>query len=198
MWDSAIEIPSIFGELILVDYLLDSCSFTDEQRATVLLNQVGNSFIHNLHRQVQNSLFTEELHRQLRTNKNLSIERVDELFIGFMRELMGEEVDLEVIRQEHSWVFNHNLYSTHFLKEYIYATGILIAVNLFLRWKSGEEGITEKLKEFYVNGISVPLPEQLRKLNITVDWNFVSDAIGFIESRLSLAEKTLKNKGVFD
>ena len=128
------ETASVFGETLVFRRLLDQAT-TPESRLTLLAEHVEGS-IATVFRQVAMNRFEELAHTARRTEGELSVERLGELWADSQEELLADSV--EVTDNYRSWWS----YVPHFIGTpgyvYAYAYGQLLALSVYGRYL--EEG----------------------------------------------------------
>ncbi|HUH04042.1 MAG TPA: M3 family oligoendopeptidase [Kofleriaceae bacterium] len=130
------ETASIFGEMTTFDYVLANAD-SDQQRLALLMGK-ANDFLNSVVRQISFSNFERQIHARRRDGK-LTVEELNELWMGVTRAFYGDDGDLFTYDNTHNlWA-----YVSHFLRPfyvYAYAFGELFTQSLFaIRERFGAE-----------------------------------------------------------
>jgi oligoendopeptidase F len=121
------ETASIFGEMTTFDYVLANAE-SDQQRLALLMGK-ANDFLNSVVRQISFSNFERQIHARRRDGK-LTVEELNEVWMGVTRAFYGDDGDLFTYDNTHNlWA-----YVSHFLRPfyvYAYAFGELFTQSLF-------------------------------------------------------------------
>jgi oligoendopeptidase F len=138
------ETASTFGEMMLVDRLLEEEKDT-EVRRDLLFRQVDDSYA-TIMRQAFFALFEKTAHKM--TSEGASVDELSEVYFDNLKTQFGENIDIgEEFRWE--WVSIQHIYHVPFYV-YAYAFGKLLVLSLYKQYK--EEG--ESFKPRYINILS--------------------------------------------
>jgi oligoendopeptidase F len=128
------ETASVFGEQLVFGRLLDEAGEA-ESRLSLLAEAIEGQ-IATVFRQIAMNRFEDALHTARRTEGELAVERIGELWASSQEELLGDAV--EVTDGYRSWWS----YVPHFVNTpgyvYAYAYGQLLALSVYRRYE--EEG----------------------------------------------------------
>jgi oligoendopeptidase F len=173
---------SVFGEEIVFGRLLDAAS-TAESRLSLLAEAIEGQ-IATVFRQIAMNRFEDALHTARRTEGELAIERINELWASSQEEMLGDSVD--VTEGYHRWWS----YVPHFVSTpgyvYAYAYGQLLALSVYRRYEEEGEAFVPAYLDLLRAGGSKP-PEELGKI-VGVD---LADP-GFWDAGLDLVERQLE------
>ena len=179
------ETASVFGEALTFKRLLA----TEEdplRRLNLLAGRLEDS-IATVFRQVAMNRFEEAVHTARRGEGELSIERIEELWLDTQRTLFGDSVDSEGYGTWWSYV-------PHFLSTpgyvYAYAYGFLFALTIFRKYELEGEPMVDPYLDVLRSGGSRP-PEELAQmvgLDLT-DARIWDTGIGALASDLDAAEE---------
>jgi len=176
------ETASTFGEEIVFDRLLELAE-TPDSRLSLLANSVEGS-IATIFRQTAMNQFEERAHNARRSEGELSVERIGDLWAASQEELLGDSV--EVTQGYRSWWS----YVPHFIATpgyvYAYAFGQLLALSVYNLYSQEGEGFVPRYLELLAAGGSRS-PEELGRI-VGVD---LTDP-GFWDQGLALVEQTLE------
>jgi oligoendopeptidase F len=126
------ETASTFGEMILVDQLLEKES-DENVRRDLLFHQVDDSYA-TIMRQAYFALFEKQAHEMIQ--KGASVDDLSDAYFKNLQDQFGKSVDIsEEFRWE--WVSIPHIYHTPFYV-YAYAFGQLLVFSLYKQFK--EEG----------------------------------------------------------
>ena len=175
------ETASTFGEEIVFDRLLDLAE-TPDSRLSLLAGNI-ESAIATIFRQTAMNQFEERAHNARRSEGELSVERIGDIWAETQVELLGDSV--EVTEGYRSWWS----YVPHFISTpgyvYAYAFGQLLALSVYrLYTEQGADFVPRYLELLSAGGSRSP--EELGKI-VGVD---LADP-GFWDAGLALVEETL-------
>jgi oligoendopeptidase F len=186
------ETASVFGEQIVFARLL-SLSETAEARLSLLARSVEGA-IATVFRQTAMNRFEELAHTARRTEGELSVERIGELWGESQEELLGDSV--KVTPGYLSWWS----YVPHFMSTpgyvYAYAYGQLLAMSVYRRYEEEGESFVPRYLELLAAGGS-KAPEELAKiagLDLT-DPAFWDSGLALVEQMLDAAEAAAREAG---
>ena len=179
------ETASVFGETLVFRRLLDQAS-TPESRLTLLAEHVEGS-IATVFRQVAMNRFEELAHTARRTEGELSLDRLGDLWAESQEELLADSV--EVTDNYRSWWS----YVPHFIGTpgyvYAYAYGQLLALSVYGRYLEEGESFVPRYIELLSAGGSRS-PEELAAiagLDLT-DPGFWNRGLELVRGQLEAAE----------
>ena len=180
------ETASVFGETLVFRRLLDQAS-TPESRLTLLAEHVEGS-IATVFRQVAMNRFEELAHTARRTEGELSLDRLGDLWAESQEELLADSV--EVTDNYRSWWS----YVPHFIGTpgyvYAYAYGQLLALSVYGRYLEEGESFVPRYIELLSAGGSRS-PEELAAiagLDLT-DPGFWNRGLELVRGQLEAAEE---------
>jgi oligoendopeptidase F len=186
------ETASVFGEQITFARLLEMAD-TPESRLSLLARSVEGS-IATVFRQTAMNRFEELAHTARRTEGELSVERIGELWEESQYELLGDSV--KITPGYRSWWS----YVPHFMSTpgyvYAYAYGQLLAMSVYRRYEEEGETFVPRYIELLAAGGSRP-PEELAKiagLDLT-DPGFWDSGLALVEENLERAEAAAREAG---
>jgi oligoendopeptidase F len=186
------ETASVFGEQITFARLLELAS-SPEDRLSLLARSVEGS-IATVFRQTAMNRFEELAHTARRTEGELSVDRIGELWGESQRELLGDSV--QVTPGYLSWWS----YVPHFMSTpgyvYAYAYGQLLAMSVYRRYEEEGESFVPRYLELLSAGGS-RAPEDLARiagLDLT-DPGFWDSGLALVEKNLEAAEAAARESG---
>src|SRR3954454_20512922 len=186
------ETASVFGERITFARLLSMAS-TAEERLSLLARSVEGA-IATVFRQTAMNRFEELAHTARRSEGELSVERIGELWGESQEELLGDSV--EVTPGYLSWWS----YVPHFMSTpgyvYAYAYGQLLAMSVYRRYEDEGESFVPAYIELLSAGGARP-PEELASiagLDLT-DPGFWDSGLALVEENLEAAEAAAREAG---
>jgi oligoendopeptidase F len=175
------ETASTFGEEIVFERLLELAD-TPDSRLSLLAGNV-ESAIATIFRQTAMNQFEDRAHTARRSEGELSVERIGELWHETQEELLGDSV--EVTEGYRSWWS----YVPHFIATpgyvYAYAFGQLLALSVYRLYTEQGDSFVPRYLELLAAGGSQS-PEELGRI-VGVD---LADP-GFWDAGLTLVEETL-------
>lgn len=186
------ETASVFGEQITFARLLELAE-TPDSRLSLLARSVEGA-IATVFRQTAMNRFEELAHTARRTEGELSVERIGELWGESQTELLGDSV--KVTPGYLSWWS----YVPHFMSTpgyvYAYAYGQLLAMSVYRRYQEEGESFVPRYLELLAAGGS-RAPEELAQiagLDLT-DPGFWDSGLALVEEKLEAAEATAREAG---
>jgi oligoendopeptidase F len=189
------ETASVFGEQITFARLLEMAD-SAESRLALLARSVEGA-IATVFRQTAMNRFEELAHTARRSEGELSVERLGELWGSSQEELLGDSV--EVTPGYLSWWS----YVPHFMSTpgyvYAYAYGQLLAMSVYRRYEEEGADFVPRYLELLAAGGS-RAPEQLAAiagLDLT-DPAFWDSGLALVEEKLEAAEAAAHETGRLD
>ncbi|MFL5830238.1 MAG: M3 family oligoendopeptidase, partial [Solirubrobacteraceae bacterium] len=175
------ETASVFGETLVFGRLLDAAE-TEDERLSLLAERI-DSAIATVFRQIAMNRFEHLMHTKRRDEGELSVDRINELWVEAQRELFGDSVEItDGYRMWWSYV-------PHFINTpgyvYAYAYGQLLALSVYQRYLEEGESFVPSYLELLAAGGSRS-PEELGEI-VGID---LADP-GFWDSGLVLVEQQL-------
>src|ERR1700733_1245175 len=178
------ETASVFGEALTFGRLLDAAGDDDEARLGLLAERIDGS-IATVFRQMAMNRFEHLVHTGRRSEGELSVDRICELWVESQAEMFGDSVEmLDGYRMWWSYV-------PHFINTpgyvYAYAYGQLLALSVYSRYLSQGPSFAPAYLEMLAAGGSRS-PEELGRI-VGID---LADP-GFWDSALDLIEQQLRD-----
>jgi oligoendopeptidase F len=176
------ETASVFGEELVFGRLLDAAE-SAESRLSLLAEAIEGQ-IATVFRQIAMNRFEDQLHTARRTEGELAVDRIGELWFASQSDMFGDSVELtDGYRQWWSYV-------PHFVNTpgyvYAYAYGQLLALSVYRRYEEEGESFVPAYLDLLKAGGSKS-PEELGQI-VGVD---LADP-GFWDSGLDLVERQLE------
>jgi oligoendopeptidase F len=175
------ETASVFGETLVFGRLLEAAT-DDRERLGLLADRIDGA-IATVFRQIAMNRFEHLIHTRRRSEGELSVDRMNELWFEAQSELFGDSV--EITDGYHSWWS----YVPHFINTpgyvYAYAYGQLLALSVYQRYRAEGESFVPAYLELLSSGGSRS-PEELGAI-VGID---LADP-GFWDSGLTLVEEQL-------
>jgi len=176
------ETASVFGEELVFGRLLDAAG--DAESRLVLLAEAIEGQIATVFRQIAMNRYEHALHTARRSEGELSVDRIGEIWHTAQVDMFGDAV--EVTEGYRTWWS----YVPHFISTpgyvYAYAYGQLLALSVYRRYEEEGEGFVPAYLDLLRAGGSKS-PEELGRM-VGVD---LADP-GFWESGLDLVERQLE------
>src|SRR3954466_1044506 len=189
------ETASVFGEQITFARLLEMAD-SAESRLALLARSVEGA-IATVFRQTAMNRFEELAHTARRSEGELSVDRIGELWGESQEELLGDSV--KVTPGYLSWWS----YVPHFMSTpgyvYAYAYGQLLAMSVYRRYEEEGESFVPRYIELLAAGGS-RAPEELAAmagLDLT-DPAFWDSGLALVEGKLEAAEAAARETGRLD
>ncbi len=176
------ETASVFGEALTFGRMLDAAG-DDDARLSLLADRIDGA-IATVFRQMAMNRFEHLVHTRRRSEGELSVDRINELWVETQAELFGDSV--EITEGYRTWWS----YVPHFINTpgyvYAYAYGQLLALSVYQRYLQEGTSFVPSYLEMLSSGGSRS-PEQLGGI-VGID---LADP-GFWDSGLTLVEEQLK------
>jgi oligoendopeptidase F len=180
------ETASVFGETLVFERLLAAAQ-DDQERLSLLAERIDGE-IATVFRQMAMNRFEHLVHTRRRAEGELSVDRINELWVESQRELFGDSVEItDGYRMWWSYV-PHFINSPGYV--YAYAYGQLLALSAYARYREEGESFVPRYLELLSSGGSRS-PEELGALigiDLT-DPGFWDSGIRLIDAQLEEAEK---------
>jgi len=180
------ETASVFGETLVFERLLATAE-DDEQRLALLADRIDGA-IATVFRQMAMNRFEHLVHTGRRSEGELSVDRLAELWVETQAELFGDSV--EITDGYRSWWS----YIPHFISTpgyvYAYAYGQLLALSAYGRYRQEGESFVPRYLELLAAGGSRS-PEELADI-VGIDLadpGFWDAGLALVEEQLSEAER---------
>ncbi|MBV9715225.1 MAG: M3 family oligoendopeptidase [Solirubrobacterales bacterium] len=179
------ETASVFGETLVFERLLAAAA-DDRERLGLLAERIDGA-IATVFRQMAMNRFEHLVHTRRRTEGELSVERICELWVETQQELFGDSV--EITAGYRTWWS----YVPHFISTpgyvYAYAYGQLLALSAYGRYREEGESFVPRYVELLAAGGSRS-PEELGAI-IGIDLadpGFWDAGLQLIDGQLAEAE----------
>jgi oligoendopeptidase F len=180
------ETASVFGEALVFGRMLEQASSTEE-RLTLLADRLDGA-IATVFRQIAMNRFEHFVHTRRRDEGELSVDRVNELWVDAQRELFGDSVEItDGYRMWWSYV-------PHFISTpgyvYAYAYGQLLALSVYQRYLDEGPSFVPRYLDLLAAGGSKPPEELAAIVGIDLaDPDFWDSGLRLVEAQLTAAEE---------
>ena len=179
------ETASVFGEMLVFRRLVSQES-DPRVRLSLLCGKLEDAFA-TVSRQVVMTRFEEKLHATHRAEGELSVERVNGLWLDANRPMFGDAVELS---DDYAWWW---LYIPHFVHSpfycYAYAFGELLVLALLRRYDEEGAAFIPKYLELLSAGGSKSPPELLARLGLDInDPTFWDGGLEVLDEMVTEAE----------
>jgi oligoendopeptidase F len=152
------ETASVFGEALTFKRLL-AVEEDPRRRLDLLAGRIEDS-IATVFRQIAMNRFEDVVHTTRREEGELSIEKLEELWLGTQEQMFGDSVDIDGYGSWWSYV-PHFMGSPGYV--YAYAYGFLFALSIFRKYELEGDAMVEPYLEVLRAGGSKP-PEKLAEI----------------------------------
>jgi len=171
------ETASVFGEIITFNKLFAAAQ-TDEQRLSMLVGKLDD-ILSTVHRQISFNRFEDSMHNARRTEGELSVERLSELWMKSQEDEFGDTVKFsEGFKYWWSYI-SHFMHVPGYV--YAYAFGELLVLSLYEIYKQDKENFPEKYLEMLSAGGSKSPAELLKPFGLNIEdpafWNVGLDVL---------------------
>jgi oligoendopeptidase F len=180
------ETASVFGETLVFERLLAATS-SDRERLGLLAERIDGA-IATVFRQMAMNRFEHLVHTGRRAEGELSMDRINELWVESQAELFGDSVQItDGYRMWWSYV-------PHFINTpgyvYAYAYGQLLALSVYSRYAQAGPGFVPQYLELLSAGGSRSPEELAAIVDINLaDPGFWDAGLGLVEAQLAEAER---------
>ena len=181
------ETASIFGETIVLERLLERAGDDQEARLSLLAESLDGA-VAAIFRQVAMNRFEHGVHTERREGGELSVDRLNELWLETQTDMLGDSVELG---DDYAKWWS---YVPHFIDTpgyvYAYAYGHLLALSVYRRYEEEGDALVPQYLDLLRAGGSMP-PEDLGRI-VGVDLgdpDFWSSGLDLILRQLESAEK---------
>jgi oligoendopeptidase F len=179
------ETASVFGEALVFGRMLDSAT-NDDERLSLLAERIDGA-IATVFRQMAMNRFEHLVHTRRRAEGELSVDRINELWVQTQAELFGDSVEI-TDGYEMWWS-----YVPHFINTpgyvYAYAYGLLLALSAYSHYLQEGDPFVPRYLELLSAGGSRN-PEELGAI-VGIDLGdpgFWSTGLTLVEEQLTAAE----------
>jgi oligoendopeptidase F len=152
------ETASVFGEALTFKRLL-ALEDDPARRLNLLAGRIEDS-IATVFRQIALNRFEDAVHTARREEGELSMEKLEELWLGTQTQLLGDSVDVDGYGSWWSYV-SHFMGSPGYV--YAYAYGFLFALSIFRKYELEGDAMVEPYLDVLRAGGSKP-PEELAEI----------------------------------
>ena len=182
------ETASIFGEILLIEYLQKNCS--SEEKKYLLFNHIDGLFASIL-RQAYFVIFELQAHEKI--SEGASVEELNELYFNLLKEQFGE--DMEIPEEfKYEWLRIPHIYESPFYC-YAYAFGNLLVLALHAKYQTEGKPFVETYLNILKSGGDADIEDILKRAGIAVnDKSFWEGAFVNLEKEIAKLETILKNK----
>jgi len=181
------ETASIFGETIVLERLLERAGDDQDARLSLLAESLDGA-VAAIFRQIAMNRFEHGVHTERRSAGELSIERLNELWLQTQTDMLGDSVELG---EDYAKWWS---YVPHFIDTpgyvYAYAYGHLLALSVYRRYEEEGEALVPQYLDLLRAGGSRPPEELGRIVGVELgDPGFWSSGLDLIERQLEAAEQ---------
>jgi oligoendopeptidase F len=179
------ETASVFGEALVFGRLLEQADDVDS-RLSLLADRIDGA-IATVFRQMAMNRFEHRFHTSRRSEGELSVDRINELWTEAQGELFGDSVEMTGGYQTWWSYIPHFINSPGYV--YAYAYGQLLALSAYGRYREEGESFVPRYLELLAAGGS-RTPEQLgRMIGIDLaDPGFWDSGLKLVDAQLAEAE----------
>jgi oligoendopeptidase F len=185
------ETASVFGEALVFGRMLDAAR-TEEDRLSLLAERLDGA-IATVFRQIAMNRFEHLVHTRRRDEGELSVDRVNELWVAAQAELFGDSVQItDGYRRWWSYV-------PHFISTpgyvYAYAYGQLLALSVYQRYVDEGTPFVPRYLDLLSAGGSKSPEELAAIVGIDLaDPGFWDSGLRLVEAQLTAAEEAAANR----
>ena len=179
------ETASVFGEALTFDKIM-AAEKDPKVRLAMLCTQCEDAFA-TVFRQVAFNRFEDACHTARRTEGELAVEQLGEIYQSKLQPMFGDAL---ILTEEHKGWWS---YVEHFLHTpgyvYAYAFGNLLALAVYQRFLEQGPGFVDDYLEFLAAGGSTPPDELVRRLGMDItDPNFWDAGLRILDGMVTEVE----------
>ena len=179
------ETASVFGEMLVFDSLMKATT-SDEERLTLLMEKL-NDMVNTVFRQVAMNRFEDAIHNARRSEGELSMDRLNELWMQTQTPSFGDSVTLTDSYKSWWSYIPHMIHTPGYV--YAYAFGELLVLALYQMYTAGDESFRQKYYELLQAGGRDTPDNLLQPFGIDLaDPAFWMRGLDVIDSMVSQAE----------
>jgi oligoendopeptidase F len=180
------ETASVFGETVTSKRLLGM--LTDPNERLALLAATLEDSIATVFRQIAMNRFEHAVHTARRSQGELAIEAINELWAQTQTDMLGPSVDItEGYRNWWSYI-PHFIHTPGYV--YAYAYGQLLALSVYRRYEQVGEGFVPQYLDMLRAGGSMSPQELARIVDCDLaDPNFWVGGLAIVDEQLTVAEE---------
>ncbi len=179
------EVASTFFEQVVIDSLQDNLS--EEEQLVFLHNKISGDVV-TIFRQIACFNFELELHNKIRTEGQLSKEKIAKLLQKHLQSYLGKSVE---VSDDDGYFYVAWSHIRRFFYVYSYAYGQIISRALYEKWKK-DSSYAKKIEQFLSAGRSMSPSDIFKSIGITVDRKFFEIGLKGIEHDLKKLETLAK------
>jgi oligoendopeptidase F len=185
------ETASVFGEALTFDRIMAE-EKDPKIRLAMLCSQCEDAFS-TVFRQVAFNRYEDAMHTARRTEGELSVEELGELFQEKLQAMFGDAL---ILTDEHKVWWS---YVSHFMHTpgyvYAYAFGNLLALSVYQRYREGKLSVDEYL-EFLAAGGSTRPDELVKRIGMDItDPGFWDAGLKILDGMVTEVERLAANHG---
>lgn len=155
------ETASIFGEMLVFDYLLEQTS-DPAVRRTLLIGKIEDA-LNTVVRQIAFHCFETTVH-ECRKKGELSSEDIDTLWLKVQRASLGDAFDFDPTYRLYWMYIPHFIHTPFYVYAYAYAD--CLVNSLYARYRQKPEGFADALLQLLRNGGSIPSNQALASFGL--------------------------------
>ena len=193
-WLSLAETASIFNEMLLSEYLLNSKDLTKEEKIYLLESKLSDIFA-TIFRQIQYVDFEKQVHNLIYNNEQLTYEDYCKLRRSTQEKMSGKLIKYDVKPEEENWwsMIPHIFHTPFYC--YSYAFGNILVFSLFNKYKKEWKKFVKDYKKILSFWWRIPPKQLLEKFGINIlSQQFYQNAFNQIKSMLTELENLINKQ----
>jgi oligoendopeptidase F len=180
------ETASVLGESLTYE-LLRQRETDERSQLDILVSQV-DGLTRTVFMPIAGNRFENALHTTRRAEGELSVDRINALWVQSMREWWGDEVEDPDERAAWWSMYPHFVFAPGYM--YPYAFGLLLSFSIYRRWTQERSAFADAILDFLRAGASRPPEELVRELGFDLaDPQFWNSGLDAIEALVGEAEQ---------
>ncbi len=187
------ETASVFGETLTFDAVMAE-ERDPKVRLSLLCHQVEDAFA-TIFRQVAMNRFEDAVHNARRTEGELSIDQMSDLWQERVKEMFGDS--LELTEEHRAWwsYVEHFVHAPGYV--YAYAYGNLLALSIYQRYREvGTPEFVDAYLDFLACGGSMAPDEAVRKVGMDItDPGFWDAGLDILSGMVAEVERLSGQQG---
>ncbi|MEY3386161.1 MAG: hypothetical protein RIR53_972 [Bacteroidota bacterium] len=185
------ETASVFGEMITFKKMLEATT-SDQSKLALIMSKIDGMF-GTVFRQVALNRFEEAMHTARRTQGELSLEQINEIWLTTQKAQFGDSVKLSDGYEVWWSYISHFIHTPGYV--YAYAFGELLVLALYQIYLKSPDSFPDKYIELLSAGGSKRPEELLAPFGLDItNPTFWHNGLSFIDSFLGQAEELAGKK----
>jgi len=186
------ETASVFGEMLVFEDILKETA--DPKAKLVIVASKIEDFFATAFRQTILTRFEQMLHKARVEEGELSIKRINELWIEANKKMFGDSVELT---DDYGYWWSYVLHFVHYpFYCYAYSFGLLLVLALYAKYRKEGDSFVPKYLELLKAGGSLSPKDLMARMDVDItDPNFWQGGLDMLGEYVKMAEKLATEAG---